>query len=199
MAHFRLTILLLGLLLTGCGGGTPREFLPLTYDYLTKIRLDVADIEIQNAYAPRGPGHKEGLAPVRPADALGQMARDRLLAGGNAGRAVFNIDDASIVQTGNMYNASFAVHLDLYAGDSGGAPRATVTARVHGARPVSDDDTDSVRADLYELTRKMMADMNVELEYQARKGLSGELQSTSPTAPKPDNVQTEDLGAPEKP
>jgi hypothetical protein len=203
MAHFRTTaILLLGLLLTGCGfigGGSSDQakYEPLAFDYLNHINLNVADIEVQNNFTPRGNSrHVEQRAPVRPVDALRRMATDRLLAGGTTGRAVFVIDDASIIQSGNIYTASFAIHLDVYG--EGGDKRATVTARVQGSRPVSDDDEDSVRADLYALTRKMMDDMNVELEYQARRTLRDSLQSTSPNAPT-DKVQTEDLGASPKP
>ncbi|MCW3473381.1 hypothetical protein [Limobrevibacterium gyesilva] len=198
MPFARIAVLALGLLLTACGGDTSPSFTPLSYDYLNKIKLNVARIDIDDNWVPRGSArHVEYLAPTRPVAALRQMAEDRLVPGGTSGKALFVIDDASLIQSRTLYEASFTVHLDLLNED--GSRRGTATAKVHGARPIGDDDPDSVRNDLYELERKMMDDMNVELEYQIGRALRDQLQTTSPAAPQPGAVETQDLDTPKKP
>ena len=185
----------LGLLLAGCGGHEDKHFEPLRYDYLTKIRLNVGRIDIDTSWTPRGGDrHVEFLAPTPPLDALRNMAQDRLVPGGTAGRALFTVVDASIIRQGDTYRATLAVRLDLL-NDDGDRVRG-IQARATGSHPVTGGASEVVRSDLYELTRKSMDDMNVEFEYQIRHNLQTELQNTSPTAPAPPPVDTEDLDAP---
>jgi hypothetical protein len=185
------------LLLAGCGGGEPRRFEPLRYDYLTKLKLNVGRIDIDDSWTPRGSDrHVEFLAPTPPLDALRQMAEDRLVPGGTSGSAKFTIDDASIVQQRDSYRAVFTVHLDILNND--GDRLRGIEAHATDTHPVTGDDPDQVRSDLYELTRKTMDDMNVDFEYQIRHALQPDLQTTSPTAPPPAPVDTQDLNAPPK-
>jgi len=187
----------LGLLLTGCGKHEAPRFEPLRYDYLTKIKLDVAGIDIDDSWTPRGADHHiEFLAPTPPLDALRQMAEDRLVPGGTSGRASFIIDDASIIRQGDTYRAVLTVHLDILNND--GDRLRGIEAHATGTHAVTGDDPDEVRSDLYELTRKTMDDMNVDFEYQIRQTLRRDLQTTSPTAPLPGAVDTQDLDAPVK-
>jgi hypothetical protein len=198
-AGFLLAVFL-SLLAAGCGGGSPppppaHQYEPLHYEYLTKIRLDVAGIDIDDNWAPRGEArHVEYLSPVQPLDALRQMANDRLVAGGNANRARFRIEDASIVRLSNRYQATLAVRLDIL-NDDGNRLRGIV-ARVTDVHPVTDESAAGVRNDLYALTRQAMDDMNVEFEYQIRAHLNAQMEPTTPTAPPPPAVGTEDLGPP---
>jgi hypothetical protein len=185
----------LGLLLAGCGGREPPKFEPLRYDYLTRIRLDVGRIDIDSSWTPRGGDrHVEFLAPTPPLDALRHMAEDRLVPGSTSGRALFTVVDASIIRQGDNYRAILAVRLDIL-NDDGDRDRG-IEARATGIHPVSGSSSDVVRTDLYELTRKTMDDMNVEFEYQIRHNLQHDLQTTSPTAPAPAAVDTQDLDAP---
>jgi len=195
MRLLRSAVLTLALLLAACGGQPPVEHPPLTYDYLTKIKLDVGSIDIDDRWAPRGAAqHMEYAAPTAPRTALRQMAEDRLVPGGTTGRAVFVIDDASLIRVGHRYEGNFAVHIDLY--DANEAKIGAASARVRGARAMTADDEDNAPDDLYALTRKLMDDMNVELEFQIRRAFRQKLQTTSPSAPAPDAVQTQDLDAP---
>ena len=103
-------------LLTACGGSPPPplRFAPLSWDYLAPLKLNVAAIDIDDSWTPRAGAREKGfLAPTPPVSALRKMAEDRLIPGGTSGRAVFVIDDASIVQTHENYLGSFAVHLDV--------------------------------------------------------------------------------------
>ena len=183
------------LLLASCASNAPpQQFDPLTYDYLTKLPLDVSSIDIDDWRPVQGGRHVEYLAPEPPAAALRRMAQDRLFAAGNGGRAHFIIEDASLTRGEDMYQGSFAVHLDVTAAD--GSPRGSVEARVVGTHPITDTDYNDVRTDLYDLTKRLMSSMNVELEFQINRSLRKDLQSTSPAAPGPAPVETQDLGAP---
>jgi hypothetical protein len=194
-----LVAVLLALPMAGCifGSSPPpaSQYEPLHYEYLTKIRLDVGRIDIDDNWAPRGADrHLEYLSPVQPLDALRQMANDRLVAGGGANRALFTIVDASIVQRGSSYQATFAVRLDI-ENDNGKRLRG-IEARVTAVHPITSTSDAAVRGDLYALTRQAMDDMNVEFEYQIRRRLNVQMQPTTPSAPPPPPVGTEELGPP---
>ncbi len=167
------------------------NFEPLTYDYLTPIRLNVATVDVAPVTAPNGAsGDLTALDPVRPADAMAQMAHDRLQALGTSGRAVLTIEDATISQRDDALEGSFAVELDLYT--SSGARAAFAEARVSGRRPVSDGE--NTRQALYALTKELMAQLNVELEFQVRRSLRDWLVETPTSQPAP--VQEQALPPP---
>lgn len=196
----RRAVLVLPLALGACFGGPPPPptvFPPLTYDYLTKLRLNVGSIDIDDSWNPPfGPAQLGPYAPVPPAAALRQMAQDRLVPTGTAGHAVFKIEDASIVQNGNRLYASFAVQLTV--GTTDGTRSGYAEARVVHNATLTDDDPQALRATLYNLTRATMDDMNVEFEYQVRRSLRDYLQASgvSGTAPPPPPVQTQELPPP---
>ena len=166
------------LALGGCGGGggsgSEPVFKPLTYGYLTPLRLNVGQIRIEDhAPPPAGPDDLGPSSPVPPEQALQQMAQDRLVAAGNSGTAVFTIDQASITgQPGGALDGTLAVHLDII-GNSGGH---SGYAEAHVSRefvPGTGDNGDAggLKAQLYTLTSQMMQDMNVEFEFQLRRTL----------------------------
>lgn len=194
----RRTVLLLPVFATACGGGdeAPRSFPAPNYSYLTPIRLNVANLEIDDRSPPPDSGSIEGLSPLRPSDALKQMANDRLVAAGSAGRAVFVIDQASLRRTPAGIEGVMAIHLDVFAGP-GGERAGYAEARVARRRTSSNTGEDS-RAVLYDFTTQMMSDMNVEFEFQAKRSLRDWLQGTAGAAPPPGPVQAEDLSAPTK-
>jgi hypothetical protein len=190
-----LAALLGALLLAGCGGEPPPEsFPPLTYGYLTKLRLNVASIDIRNDWLP-GPGeHVEYLSPVQPLQALEQMARDRLAPSGNTGRATFIVQDASILAGPGRLDGSLAVRLEVSTSD--GARSGYAEARVVRSMTGGPDQADGGRKAAYDLTKQMMDDMNVELEFQIRRTLRDYLLSTSAEAPLPGPVQAQPLAPP---
>ncbi len=192
----RRSLLALPLLVTACSNDseTPQNFAFPSYSYLTAIRLNVANIEINDQTRPSPNNALESLAPVRPVDALKQMANDRLSAAGTAGRAVFVIDQASITRSDGAIIGVMAVHLDVFAG-AGGERAGYAEARV-GRRRSSNDYSEDPRGVLYAFTMKMMDDMNVEFEFQVKRSLRDWLQLTAGTAPPPPPVQTQDLASP---
>ena len=190
-------LLLVAPVLSGCGDDAPAaSYPPPSYDYLTTLKLNVGRIEVDDSWAPRGAArHVEYLAPVTPREALRRMAEDRLVAGGTVGRAVFVIEDASIIQGPRNYEASLAVRLDV--ADDAGNRVAQATARVVQVRPIRGESERAVRDDLYGFVRDLMSEMNVEFEFQVRRAMRDALQSTSPTAPEPGPVEAQPLDGPD--
>jgi hypothetical protein len=101
-----------------------------------------------------------------PVQALHNMAVDRLQALGSAGRAVFVIQEASLIRQRDSILGSFAVELDVYASDNtrAGFASARVSRTVTG-------DLDDLPSKLYDMTKDMMDTMNVEFEFQVRRSL----------------------------
>ncbi len=184
--------------LAGCADTTPPpDFKPLSFGYLTKLRLTVATIDVDNEFTPKtvpGVQHVEGLSPIDPVAALRRMAQERLVPAGTEGHAVFVIDDASLVQTEGRFEGNLKVHLDISSDN--GTKSGYAEARVSRTRTIVDDSVDATHVALYELTRQMMDDMNVEFEFQVRRTLAAYLESGASVAPLPAPVQQQDLSEP---
>lgn len=160
-------------LLAACasGPGTPASFPKLRYSYLPPITLKVSSIDIKDEYVP-GPDAAALImdAPEAPASALRAMAQDRLVGDGSPGSAVFIVKTASLHRKGGTISGHFEVELNVRATD--GKRVGYADASVSRTEPVPQDaDPATVKAALYELTRKLMFDMNVEFQYQVQKSL----------------------------
>lgn len=190
----RRVILLLPLVVAGCSGSEPPEvYVPPSYAYLTPLRLNVATIQIDDRTSPVPTNAIEEAAPLRPADALRAMGRDRLFAAGSAGRAVLVLDRASLVRLSDGVEGRLAVHLDIYAG---GDDRVAFAAAQVTRRQTGDGAEGRSPPALYRLVSQMMDDMNVEFEFQVRRSLKEYLQLPEGTSPPPPPVQTQDLPPP---
>jgi len=172
----RRSALLLPLLLAACGGEERTHFAPLRYNYLPPIRLNVGSIEIVQRFIASGVAPDvSNQAPIPPTQGLRILAEDRLQAFGTSGRAVFNILDAPLTRQGDVINGAMRVLLEIYTQDNQRA--AFAEARValrHSGR------VESLRGTLYDMTKSMLDDMNVEFEHQVRRNLKEWL--TTPTA-----------------
>jgi hypothetical protein len=198
MVLFRCLALCFVVGLVGCKAPEKPVFEAFDFEYLTKIKINVAAIEIEDAWVPRGAArHVEYLAPTRPVKALRLMAEHRLVTGGTVGQAIFAVDDASIILYRGRFEGSFAVHLEVQ--DAEGQQIGMASARVRDSLAARDEgDTTTSQIDLEALMRRMMEKMNVEFEYQVRQALKASLQTTSPAAPQPEAVEKQELtGAPE--
>ena len=172
--------LLLPLVLAACGSEPEPVYAPLRYDYLPPIPLNVATIEVNQQFVPSG-ARPDVTAqdPVPPITALKAMAQDRLKAFGTTGRAVFVIEDASLIQRGDSIDAVLRVGLIMYGPDDQRAGYAE--ARVDRHRS---GDIDNLHKVLYDITKAVMDDMNVEFEYQIRHNLkSWIIEPDAPAAP----------------
>ena len=184
------------LLLAACAGDeAAHSFAKPDYSYLTKLHLNVANIDIDETTPPaRDNRDMAALAPNKPADVLHIMARDRLLADGSSGQAVFRVEEASIVPSKDKLAGSFAVQLEVATSD--GSKTGYAEARVSRTIDYDNDAPNATRATLDKLVNQMMADMNVEFEYQVRKSLRAYMQVGGSAAPAPviaAPVQTETL------
>ena len=183
----RRLVLLTPLAAAACGGDMPvRDMPPLRYDFLTRLRLNVASIQIGDAPPP---SPVEERSATTAGAALRQMAEDRLAVGGSSGRAVFVIDQARIERVAGRLDGFMAAHLDVLTTD--GVRAGFAEARVSRSATMRGD----LRAALYDLVRQMMDDMNVEFEFQVRRSLRDWLQDPT-TAPAPAPVEQQDLRAP---
>jgi hypothetical protein len=165
-------VLLLAAGLAGCGEDEPpvvQNFAPLHYEYLPKLQLNVGSIDVQDRSQPAGPEDVAASSPAVPAQVLARMAHDRLFAAGTSGVGTFVIDQASILRQPNgTLDGTLAAHLDITSG--AGAKVGFAEMRVARQYAPGSDPQDE-RAELYSLTRQMMDDMNVEVEYQLRRTL----------------------------
>jgi hypothetical protein len=159
--------LLVPFILAACGGEPEPVFEPLRYNYLPPIQLNVASIAVEQRFVPSGVAPDgSDRDPVPPIEALTAMAHDRLQAFGTSNKAVFAILNASLTQENDVILGSLAVSLTVM--DDSGTQLGYAEARVqsrHSGR------IDNLRAVLYEMTKSMMADMNIEFEYQIRRSL----------------------------
>ena len=170
-------IMLLPLGIAACGSRPEPVFEPLRYNYLPPLQLNVAAIDIAQRFIPSGvPPDVSTLDPVPPIEALKAMANDRLQAFGTANKAVFTIQDASLTRENDVVQGSLAVSLTIQ--DDTGGPLGFAEARVQNRHTGR---IDEIRPVLYEMTKTMMSDMNVEFEYQIRHNLRSWL--TDGTAP----------------
>ncbi len=169
--------------LVGCGEDVqPRRYDPPSYGYLTPLRLQVGNIEIDDSWVPAsGIPDISTLSPVQPIDALRRMAQDRLVAVGDAGRAVFRIEDAGINRVGDQLQGHLGVLLDIYT--SNNVRTAYAEARVARASVLTGSGTADLRSALYDLTKLMMTDMNVEFEFQVRRSLHDWLDKSPESGP----------------
>jgi hypothetical protein len=170
--------LLMPLALAACGGGDDDQaFEPLRFNYLPPIQLNVSAIQIEQRFVPSGVAPDvSGQDPAPPIGALHAMAADRLQAFGTANRAVFAILDATLARENGVIRGQFAVSLTIYGDD--GNQRGFAEARVESRHTGKIDDLRSV---LYDMTKSMMNDMNVEFEYQIHRNLKNWL--TTAVAP----------------
>src|SRR3954449_139928 len=106
---------LLPLLLAACGGRSQRLYPPLHYGHLIPLRLNVAALQIEQRYVPSGVAPDVSqLDPMPPVQALRNMAADRLQAFGSSGKAVFVIQEASLIRQRDTILGGFGVQLDIY-------------------------------------------------------------------------------------
>ena len=167
---------------------SPRVYEPLRYDFLMPLRLSVASIEVG---PPPAPNALDRDSPAPPGPALRQLAIDRLAAGGLVGTAKVAVAEAFVAEFGGGLDGGMTLQIALFGpeGVQLGSAEARVTRRINNVPRGGLPDA------LYDLTRHMLADMNVELEFQLRRGLREYLQAVETAAPA-EPVKVEPLPAP---
>lgn len=160
------------------------SFATLTFQDRPNIRLDVAQIEIVQAYkAPGQAPNVDHLFPQKPLDVATSWGRDVLRAVGQRGMATYTILDASAIETrlprstgmtqmfkkeqSDRYDLKIAVQLDL----NNPLLRATGTAQASASRSqtVAEDMTLNEReAVWFDMTESAMRELDQKLEAAIR-------------------------------
>jgi hypothetical protein len=171
--------------LAGCGDSPPpppQVFPPLDYSYLPPILLNVANLTVQNTYVPDpGAATLIGEDPEAPANALTAMLQHRLVADGMPGNGTVTIENASIEQAGGNYVGVMTVRLDVASPDGRKTGFTEASVTVTQTAPDSDATQNQTQAALYSITKQLMDQMNVQLQYQIQHNL-GSWVSYTPNA-----------------
>jgi hypothetical protein len=169
---------LLALVLVSCN--TPpdrRQFPEITFQHLQPFRLDVARVQIVDAYQPDPANDVGSQFPESPAAVARQWAEDRLLAVGSQGEAIYTITLAKATQTplkrstgitgvthkdqSDRFDLQVTVNLELRSGGKSGA----VTAQAARSQTVREDMTLNQREGvLFDLLDITMKDVNAQME-----------------------------------
>ena len=176
-------------LLAACDTPPMRQsFATLTFQDRPPLRLDVAQIEIVNAYeAPGAAPNVDHLFPQKPADVAAAWGRDVLRAVGQRGMATYTIVDASATETplprargmsqifrteqSERYDLRIEVKLDV--GNPLLAKTGEVTATANRSQTVAEDMTLNEReAVWFQMTESAMRELDGELEAAIRDKLA---------------------------
>jgi len=173
-----LGLALLTATLTACNTPPNRQTFPeITFQHLQPFRLDVARVEIVDAYQPDPANDITGQFPERPAAVARQWGEDRLLAVGQQGEAIYTITLAKATQTplkrsqgmaavthkdqSDRYDLWITVNLEVRSGGKSGA----VTAQAARSQTVREDMTLNERESvLFTLLDVSMKDVNAQME-----------------------------------
>ena len=157
-----------------------QSFATLTFQDRPPIRLDVAQLEIVDAYkAPGTAPHVDHLFPQKPADVAVAWGRDVLRAVGQRGMATYTIVDASATQTAlpratgmtQMFKTEQSDRYDLHievkleVGNPLLASTGYVTASANRSQTVAEDMTLNEReAVWFQMTESAMRELDKKLE-----------------------------------
>jgi len=172
-------------LVAGCSSPPPRPTFPdIRFTSEAPIRLDVATLEVRDEYQPsmRTP-NVDHLFPVTPAHAAENWARDRLKPTGKAGRVVFILRNASVIETelpktggvSGAFTTQAAERYDLTLQatvqivDAQGLPVRTANVQAQRSQSVLEGITPNDRdRTWYDMTKAAMADFDAQMENEIR-------------------------------
>jgi hypothetical protein len=173
--------------LAGCGSppAPPQTYAPLDYSYLPPIILKVSSLTVANNFVPTpAQAGLIGQDPEPPATALLGMLNHRLVASGTPGTGTATIETASIDQVGANLTGTMTVDINLASADGHATGYTEATVSATQTAPDPDASPNDVQAALYSLTKRLMDNMNVQLQYQIQHNLGPWLVwSATPGAP----------------
>ncbi|WP_119299937.1 hypothetical protein [Dongia deserti] len=188
--HRRSFLLLSGAsLLAACDTPPMRQsFATLTFQDRPQIRLDVAQVEIVQAYRPPGVApHVDHLFPQKPVDVAAAWGRDVLRPVGQRGLATYTIVDASATETalprsgglGQVFRTEQSERYDLHIevkldiGNPLLAKTGAITAVADRSQTVAEDMTLNQReAVWFQMTESAMRELDKKLETAIREKLT---------------------------
>jgi len=164
--------------LAACNTPPARQNFPdITFQHLAPFKLDVAHVEIVEAYRPDPANDIGDQFPEAPAKVAEQWARDRLQAVGNQGQATYTVVLAKATDTAlkrsqgmsavtnkdqsDRYDLEIAINLEVHrAGQAG-----SLNAQASRSQTVGEDLSLNQReAVLFKLLDDTMKDLNAQLE-----------------------------------
>ena len=173
-----LSLLAANLGLAACNTPPHRQDFPeITFQHLPPFKLDVAHVEIVQAYRPDPANDIADQFPEPPAKVAAQWAQDRLQAVGTQGQATYTITLAKSLDTplqrsqgmsavthkdqSDRYDLAISVNLEVQRAGQSGA----LTAQAARSQTVAEDMTLNQReAVLFNLLDATMKDLNKQLE-----------------------------------
>ncbi len=164
---------LAALALAACSSPPPLQtFAPLDYSYLPPLVLKVVNLNVVNNYVPT-PSQATliGEDPASPVTTLQTMLNHRIAASGEPGTATITIQNASIDQVGGNLTGAMTVDVSLASPDGRSTGYAEAQVAASQTAPASDASQNDMQAALYGLTKQLMDDMNVQLQYQIQHNL----------------------------
>lgn len=168
----RLVFALPLLMLASCGSTPPApSFRPLDYSYLPPILLKVSQVNVVNAYTPTpSQAQTAAMDPAPPADTLIAMLKQRLQPAGQPGTATVTVQNVYVDDVNGTLTGAMTVDLNLASanGHSTGFTEASVSA---SQTAPDSGHADDMRAALYGLTKRLMTQMNVQLQYEIQKNM----------------------------
>ncbi len=183
-----LLVIVAGSLAVSCETADPVQRLPsISFAHKPAIRLDVGTIETVSTYvSPLKAPNVEHQFSVTPEDALRQWAKDRLVAVGMAGRAVFTITKASVrvdnlkrtegvrgvftTDQAERYTADIEAVIEVK--DAGAQGTGYAEARVSLSRTIAENATLHEREKFwFDLTRDVANNFDSEMESVIKRHL----------------------------
>jgi hypothetical protein len=170
------------LALAGCSTPPPvQNFPPLDYSYLPPLVLKVSNLTVVNNYVPT-PATVALLAqdPAPPTTTLLAMLNHRVVASGAPGTGTVTIQNASVQEIDGTLTGAMTVDVNVASPDGLSTGYAEATVSASRSAPDPDAAPGDMEAALYGLTKQLMDDMNVQLQYQMQHNLSGWLSWSGP-------------------
>lgn len=168
---------------------------PIAYDFLPRLRLDVAQVEVENRSPPSGPNDLGTQLRPSAAEAVQIMGRDRLAAFGTEGTARFIVTRAVLLREptarqggifstdpGERLFCDLACRLEVLGAD--GASRGFAEAQLRRTGPSDAAAPARLRA-AENLLRRANFELNAEFEFQLRRALRELLVEGERAAPPP--------------
>ncbi len=184
-----LALALAGVVVAGCATEVEvPTYADITFASSPKIPMLVADVSSKISYtAPLTAPHVGHEFPVDPAQTAARWANDRIDPVGANGSAVLTVLEASAIETqlpeteglkgivtvdqAQLYEMTLVVRLEAEDPNTLSTAETTVTVTRSGS--VDEDATINERETLwYEMTEKLMADLNTELEAAIEQHMS---------------------------
>lgn len=196
----RRLLLALPLAAAACGSRDPEIPLatgPLGFRHLLPLRLNVAQIELPEVLPIPGPGDLGAETSVPPAQALRQMAEERLFAFGGSGVARFSILQARLAREAGGLSCVLACRVEAVTAE-GARHFAEASAQARITLPDRVQPETRRRA-AEAVLRQALERLNVEFEFQVRRNLRPLLVEGSQggaAAPPAGGVEREDLPRP---